>query len=159
MALGKRELVITSIRVLFGAMWVYVGLVKLVALDVFAQDVRNYKFAPFDQAPADMWLAYGLPWLEVIVGVAMLLGYWKKACTVVSIGMFGMFVVAVSHAWKLGLNTACGCFGQSSEPINYPLHMAGLVVGLLVLLVLFFADRKRVELELSAPEGSVEDPE
>jgi uncharacterized membrane protein YphA (DoxX/SURF4 family) len=54
---------------------------------------------------------YGLPVLEVAVGLMLVLGVHVRLAAVVSAGLLVMFMVGVGSAWARGLTIDCGCFG------------------------------------------------
>lgn len=70
--------------------------------------VRAYELLPTAIAN---FLGYVLPWLEIGLGLLLILG------VAVSIsGLFGAiimlaFIIAISQAWARGLSIDCGCFG------------------------------------------------
>jgi len=51
-----------------------------------------------------------LPWLEVIVGLLIILGIWLQGSTLILIVLNSVFIVAISSAMIRGLDIDCGCF-------------------------------------------------
>jgi uncharacterized membrane protein YphA (DoxX/SURF4 family) len=62
-----------------------------------------------------LWLAMVLPWLELVVGFALLAGRLQAAAFCVALFLSLVFIGAQIHAMQAGLSIACGCFGSSSE--------------------------------------------
>lgn len=94
------------------------GLVLLVAAlgkigdpAAFAGQVENYRLAP-------LWsvnlIAMSLPWIELLAGLALVLGVRPRAGAVVALLCMAVFTVAVGSAWARGLDFECGCFGKAS---------------------------------------------
>jgi uncharacterized membrane protein YphA (DoxX/SURF4 family) len=138
--LALQQLIWPVLRLGLGAMWCVSAGAKLVDLDAFVRDVRNYKFPFVDVAPGDMILGYGLPWLELFVGVALILGVWVKSSYLLSAGMFCMFMLGIGYAKYHGLAIHCGCFGSGGAPISY-WHFVGLGIGLGLVAILYLKDR------------------
>jgi uncharacterized membrane protein YphA (DoxX/SURF4 family) len=56
-------------------------------------------------------VGYGLPMLEIALGVLLLLGLGTRVAAILA-GLFMIvFICAVSSAWVRGLSIDCGCFG------------------------------------------------
>lgn len=146
------------LRVGLGIFFVWSGLIKVADLDAFTEAVFNYQilFPPYDG-----YAAYFVAWLEVIAGLATVIGRWGARGGLLAIaGMLAAFNIALGIAASKGLNINCGCFGSSEEATNYPLHI-GLNILLLALTVLllwreFTARSKHLfpESKLSLPNQS-----
>lgn len=120
-----------SLRVLLGAWFTYSGGAKLwgSGLDVFVRDLGNYRLLP------DAWVmpvAYLVPWTELLAGLLLMLGIWRRGAIVVMIGMVVGFIVFISWAWQQQLDISCGCQGDG-EPIRYWFKAVELPTYLLVL--------------------------
>jgi hypothetical protein len=109
----------------------------------FFDDVRNFKLTGWD---ASLVIAMYLPWLEVVVGVALILRRWSTGAAALSLVMSVVFLGAIVSAWARGLDISCGCFGHDdANRTNYPLH-----VGMDVAILLASAFLVKVEARLSA---------
>jgi len=120
-----------SLRVLLGAWFLYSGGVKLwgSGLDAFVRDLGNYRLLP------DAWVApvaYLVPWTEVIAGLLLMLGLWRRGAILVILGMVLGFMVFIGWAWQQQLDISCGCQGDG-EPIRYWFKAIELPGYLLVL--------------------------
>lgn len=117
-----------------GLLFLYAGGKKLFATGVsaFAADVEKYQLLPEDLVPV---MAYGLPWLEVVVGVCLLGQFARRGALWWSLGMTLMFVGAIAWAWRQGLDISCGCFGASEMKISYPQKMGELFLQFIAVLV------------------------
>jgi putative oxidoreductase len=115
---GRRPLhwAATLIRIGLGALFVFAGVAKLRDPTAFATEIANYRLVP-SLAP---YLATTLPTVELVVGVALVVGplLWRRAAAVAAMALLAMFTVAVVHVVRSGINVECGCFGGSSGPVS-----------------------------------------
>jgi hypothetical protein len=73
----------------------------------FATAIAQYRILP---APLVDAFALWLPALELVVGVWLLSGRWKKECYAVTAVLWVMFIVALGQALGRRLGITCGCF-------------------------------------------------
>jgi uncharacterized membrane protein YphA (DoxX/SURF4 family) len=113
----KSQVAALVARVGLGVWFAYSGGYKIFAsgLDRFTKDVANYQLVG---APLDAVVAYTLPWVELVAGFCLILGYWRRGAILTLAGLVLVFSVAIGWAWSRGLDIACGCMGRD-EPINY----------------------------------------
>jgi uncharacterized membrane protein YphA (DoxX/SURF4 family) len=52
-----------------------------------------------------------LPWLEVGLGILLLLGIAVRISAFLGGALMVLFIAAISQAWARGLSIDCGCFG------------------------------------------------
>jgi uncharacterized membrane protein YphA (DoxX/SURF4 family) len=93
--------------VLAGVLIVAGGL-KIGTPALSVQAVRAYELLPESVATA---VGYGLPVLEIVVGVLLVVGLLTRAAGVVAGLLMLAFVVGIASAWARGLRIDCGCFG------------------------------------------------
>jgi uncharacterized membrane protein YphA (DoxX/SURF4 family) len=98
-------------RVGLAAMFLYAGALKLVEPAGLAQDMSNYRLLPDGLVPV---LAVGLPVLEVVTGLALLLPSHARGAAALSALMLALFAVAMAQAKLRGIDLACGCFGADA---------------------------------------------
>lgn len=104
------------VRVILAGLFIYVGLIKLIQPDTFLSDIESYRMMPYSLA----WLvSFYLPPLEIICGIGLLLPKFRKPSALVLLLLMLVFVLAISVAWIRGLNISCGCFGTSTDEVNY----------------------------------------
>jgi len=127
------------LRVLLGVWFLYSGGEKVFGsgLAEFTRAVANYRMVA---APWDAVVAYTVPWFEIVAGLCLVLGFWKKGALLVVAGLVGVFAVAVGHAWREGLNIACGCRGGAAA-MNYWGKMAEFAGYLAVIAFVWWAGR------------------
>ncbi|PIE19875.1 MAG: DoxX family protein [Proteobacteria bacterium] len=77
----------------------------------FATSIANYHLMPQSAINA---LAICLPWIELVVGAALVLGLSVRA-NLLNIGaMLVVFIIAISLAMSRGLDISCGCFSVAT---------------------------------------------
>ncbi|CAN5628909.1 DoxX family membrane protein [soil metagenome] len=121
-------------RVLLGGVWVVAGLLKLPDPNENVRAVRAYQLLPESLVTV---VGHGLPVLEILVGVCLLVGLLIRVTAVLSALLLVAFVIGISSAWARGLSIDCGCFGGGAGPTEnaqakYPWELAR-DVGLLLL--------------------------
>jgi uncharacterized membrane protein YphA (DoxX/SURF4 family) len=106
-----RDYSLLAARVLVGTVLVYAGASKAAGpSEEFANIIVSYGLIGADLARP---LAAFLPWIELAVGWALLLGVEIRTTAAVSVGLFAMFIFAIGHAIAIGIPlTNCGCFGD-----------------------------------------------
>ena len=129
------------LRLTLGGFFIYSGLVKLRDLTAFTNDIANYQIELI-QTPWDAYLAYFLPWLEIITGALLVLGIFSSGALLITAGLMAVFIVALASAWARGLDITCGCFGPSTDPVNYPLKIStNMAIMILSIIMLLFQPR------------------
>lgn len=122
----------TAARLLTGTVWVVAGALKLPDLDASVRAVRAYDILPETIVPV---VGTMLPILEVVIGLALLLGLVTRFSAVVSALLFGAFVIGIASVWARGIEIDCGCFGgggaKEGAMDEYPIKIAQ-DVGLMV---------------------------
>jgi uncharacterized membrane protein YphA (DoxX/SURF4 family) len=105
------------LRVCLGCWFVYSGGFKIFAsgLDRFVFDISNYKLVG---APLDAVAAYTVPWFEVVAGLCLMLGVFRKGAILTLAGLVCVFAFCIGWAWFHQLDISCGCHG-SDKKIQY----------------------------------------
>ena len=80
---------------------------KLLDSPAFAHMIYNYKLAPGWAINA---LAITLPWVELLAGLALILGVWKREAAALIGLMLLAFIAAVGINLARGHAIDCGCF-------------------------------------------------
>ena len=99
-------------RLIVGGVLVYAGASKASApAEEFALVIDSYSVVPTGMA---LPLAGLLPWLELLVGWALVLGVSAKAAASAAGVMFGLFLTALGSVVARGIPLPnCGCFGDA----------------------------------------------
>jgi len=126
---------VLTLRLLTGVMFLVTGAQKafISGPAAFAQDIVNYHIL---MEPWPLVTAYVMPWLEMAAGGCLLGGFLLPGALALTQGMTVLFMLAIGQALYRGIDLNCGCFGHSEGTSNLPLHLAGLVLLLAVLLLI-----------------------
>jgi len=100
------------IRLAAAGIWLTAGIAKLFGLEHFREQVTAFKFLPHVLVTP---FAYGLPFVEIFVGLYLLAGLFVVPAAILSCVLMVAFIVAMSQAWARGLSLDCGCFGALSR--------------------------------------------
>jgi uncharacterized membrane protein YphA (DoxX/SURF4 family) len=126
-------------RLVVGGVWIVAGSLKLPDPAESVRAVRAYRLLPEATVHA---VGYGLPFLEITVGLLLVLGLGTQVAAAISAFLLVLFIVGISTAWARGLQIDCGCFGGGGYAANaadrYPWEIArdtGLLLGSLFLVV------------------------
>jgi uncharacterized membrane protein YphA (DoxX/SURF4 family) len=102
----------TLARLGLAAVWLVSGAIKAADPDQTYIAVRAYDVLPTDVVSV---VATVLPWLELALGVLLLVGLGTRAVAVLSALVLVVFVAGVVQAWARGLSIDCGCFGGGGQ--------------------------------------------
>jgi putative oxidoreductase len=118
---------------LIGLVFIVAGAIKILDPASFAIDILNYRLLPWTW---DVVLALYLPWLEVIVGGALLFHKAYRGALCVVAGLLTAFIPAYASTRPRGLDVACGCFGHGVHRGYWPtLIIDALMLALAVWLI------------------------
>ena len=95
-------------RLATGGVWIVAGALKIPDPAASVQAVRAYRLLPEAVVPTVGQL---LPVVEVVVGLALVVGLLTRTMAVVSAVLFVAFIIGIASAWARGLTIDCGCFG------------------------------------------------
>lgn len=127
----------TAARLVLGVVWIVAGSLKLTDPSASVRAVRAYRLLPDTAAQL---IGAGLPLVEVVLGVLLIIGLGTRACAVISTLLMSAFVVGIASAWARGLQIDCGCFGSGGQlgPGQRPTYGWELLrdIGLVLLAVL-----------------------
>ncbi len=97
-------------RLLIGGMFLYASYYKIIDPGAFAKSIWYYHLVP---GKLINLMALVLPWLELLVGLALILGvFYRGAVLWVNVVML-IFIVALSSTIARGISIDCGCFKAS----------------------------------------------
>ena len=136
---ARRQFVWRIVAILIGALFVYAGAVKALEPVRFAGDIENYHILPWS---VGVRLAFYLPWLEILCGLALILRRLYSGALVLVLALMLVFIGASISAKARGLDISCGCFGHVSDRLSFAWHLVLDFLLLAGLLCLLFAERK-----------------
>lgn len=131
-----------ALRVGLGSVFVVSGFEKLTSpVQNFTAAIETFEIL---RGPSAMWLAQTLPWLELISGVLLVLGFWTRVSAWALWAMNTVFIGVLSSALlrKLPLDQ-CGCFGKAVTLT--PSQMLAVDAVLWFLFLLFLTARPRAK--------------
>ena len=100
--------VTTVARLLLAGVLIVAGWGKIGTPVLSVQAVKAYELLPYSLATV---VGYGLPILEIVLGVLLIVGLLTRVAGVVSALLMLAFVIGIASAWARGLRIDCGCFG------------------------------------------------
>ena len=134
-----RNAAIVLIRLIVGLFFLAAGISKIGSPLQTLAAIYSYQIVLPD------WLAntiaYSLPWLEVLLGLGLLIGLWLPVFTAATAGLLAAFAILTAQAWWRELPIDCGCIDLSAiHPALAVLSTpGGATLRNLVLLVLCVA--------------------
>jgi uncharacterized membrane protein YphA (DoxX/SURF4 family) len=96
------------VRLTLGGVLLIAGAVKVPNLPKSAMAVRAYEVLPI---PLANFLGYTLPWIEIGLGLLLIVGVLVKISGALGALTMLTFIIAITQAWARGLSIDCGCFG------------------------------------------------
>lgn len=109
---GLRDHVGLLARLVLGVVLVVAGALKVGNPLGAARAVQAYDVMPFELA---RWIGYALPWVEIVVGVLLVLGLFTRVSALIGTVLMLAFVIGIAQAWARGLTIDCGCFGGGGQ--------------------------------------------
>jgi len=99
-------------RLILGAVFMYASIDKILHPAAFAKAVYNYAILP--DALINL-TAIVLPWLELVLGIFLVIGLFREGSVCIVTGLLVIFVGATIFNMARGLDIYCGCFSASTE--------------------------------------------
>lgn len=95
------------VQIALGVFFVAAALPKIVDPPGFAHMIYNYRLVP--GAFVNL-MGLAMPWLELLTGLALILGIWSRTSAALIGAMLLVFIVAISINLARGNAIDCGCF-------------------------------------------------
>lgn len=115
----------TLVRLGLAAVWLVSGAIKVSDLNQTYIAVQAYELLPSGLASV---VAGAIPFLELALGVLLVLGFGTRLTAIVSAVVLVAFIGAVAQSWARGLTIDCGCFGGGGQvapgETQYPQEIA-----------------------------------
>jgi uncharacterized membrane protein YphA (DoxX/SURF4 family) len=92
-----------------GATFVFAGALKVFDPFSFYSQIRGYRLVSAEIAKL---AAFVLPPIEIGLGLAAMVGAYRRLACLALTGMLLVFMAATAHAWITGSTDNCGCFGE-----------------------------------------------
>jgi uncharacterized membrane protein YphA (DoxX/SURF4 family) len=112
-------------RLFLGVVLIWAGAAKVGRPLTSERAVQAFEIFPMGLAG---WIGLVLPFVEIVLGVLLVLGLFTRPVAIVSTLLMLAFIVGISQAWARGLTIDCGCFGGGGEigadETQYPQEIA-----------------------------------
>ena len=99
-------------RLVLGMVWIVAGALKVGDLAASARAVVAYRIFSPSVATA---LGSVLPFVEIALGVLLVLGLATRLCAIVSGLLLIAYIIGIASVWARGLRIDCGCFGTGGD--------------------------------------------
>jgi uncharacterized membrane protein YphA (DoxX/SURF4 family) len=125
--------------------FIYAGIIKVLHPHAFVEDIDNYRMLPYLMVTI---LAVVMPWVEILSGVFLLYGRYKKGAALSLMVLTFIFLVAITSAVARGLDISCGCFGIDNEATR--VSFMKMIEDLVLFIFIFFIFKRQVQGELKS---------
>lgn len=141
------------VQLALGVFFVAAALPKIVDPPSFAHMVYNYRVVP---GGVINLMALIMPWVELLCGLALILGIWTAGARAIIAAMLLVFITAISINLARGNAIDCGCFDPSPRPKSRAERLDDMRfvilrdVGMLAMVAqLWYAEKKRLAIRPS----------
>ena len=106
-------------RLFLAAIFLFAGYTKTALRDPFAPFEFEMAVSAYELMPetAVIFVARTLPWIEIALGVLLLIGWQLRYFATATALLLFAFVVTMGITFARGIEASCGCFGFG-EPIT-----------------------------------------
>lgn len=152
MAVEKKHLLLNPFhiaRFFLGGVFVYASYSKILNPDAFAETVFNYQILPNNLVNLT---AIILPWLELIVGFCLMIGWWIPGAVVIVNALLMVFIATSFFNLARGLDVQCGCFSAgiletTSTRLTILRDTVFLMVSFFLIYMVFFFKKTRFSID------------
>jgi putative oxidoreductase len=121
----RNKHILLFFRLVVGGVFIWAGLLKIFDPLGFAQNIANYRI--FSQS-VSLFLAFILPWIEVICGLLLVMGIFRETASFMLSGSLVVFLGLIIVTLIRGLDIDCGCFGNLNRSVDYKLLLMDCVL-------------------------------
>jgi uncharacterized membrane protein YphA (DoxX/SURF4 family) len=140
MKLLQNEYLHLAVRLLLGGLFLYAGLPKIMDTMGFASSIYNYKL--FSSFVIGLTAAF-IPWVEVLAGLALVLGVKVRSAALIISLLFVVFISLAAISAIRGLDIDCGCFSGVERKANWMAMLEDIAL-LGCSFFIFYFDRGRI---------------
>ena len=115
-------------QIALGLFFVVAALPKMADPPSFAHMIYNYRILP---GPLVNLSALVLPWAELLMGLALVCGIWRRSVALLVGALLVVFIVAISVNLLRGNAIDCGCFDVADAGKSWEerIRGMGMVIG------------------------------
>ena len=95
------------VQLALGVIFVVAALPKIVDPPSFAHMIYNYRLVP---GPLVNLAALSMPWIELLSGLALILGIWRGTARTIIAAMLLTFIMSIGVNLARNNSIDCGCF-------------------------------------------------
>ena len=99
-------------RLIVGIVFIYASYDKILDPISFSKNIHNFHITPIF---IENLAALIIPWLELIIGILLILGLFLEGTTTITIALLMFFIFILSQAVFRGIDVHCGCFKSEAE--------------------------------------------
>lgn len=110
-AISKKSLFVLIARLVLTGAFVMAALPKIQDPIAFATSVSAFRVI---DPGLSAWVALLLPWLELVIGLGILLPLIRRVSGLLITLLLLLFIALHASAWMRGLDISCGCFGAET---------------------------------------------
>ena len=140
---SARSRIAILLAVLIGGAFIYAGALKAWDPVKFSNDISNFRLLPWS---VGVRLAFYLPWLEILCGVALIIGWMRSGALAILTALMVVFIGATISAEARGIDLDCGCFGAATSGLTFAWHMVIDFALLAALVALWMLPARRAAL-------------
>jgi len=107
--------VVLALRVVIGGIFIVAGASKIGHAPLFAAQIAGFRILP---EPVVAPLAVVLPFLEILLGGYLIVGFFTRVAAWAAVVMLALFDLAIASAVVRGLTVSCGCFGPNDATVT-----------------------------------------
>lgn len=144
------------VQLALGAIFIAAALPKITDPPSFAHMIYNYRILPGGLINIS---ALAMPWVELLAGLALVLGVWKRPARWLIAAMLVTFIIAISINLLRDNAIDCGCFDVSAAGKTHEERIKDMWlviirdIGMLLMVAqLAWAERVRREPTLTADD-------
>jgi len=104
---------VLGLRIILAAVFLAAGVLKASASNQFAVTLIPFTILPATLLPA---IAFGLPVIEILAGLLLLIGPTQRVGAVLVLGLSLAFILIIGWALANGIIVSCSCFGRDDAP-------------------------------------------
>lgn len=131
----NNPILVLIFRIIVGFVFLSFGASKINITEKFVNEIANYGLAPEFMLNIS---AIILPWLEIVVGLCLILGVRIRSNAILAAFLLIVFIAAVLYAMAMGLDINCGCSSTHPQKVGIPkvLENTGLLI-LSIFMIIF----------------------
>lgn len=99
---------LTTCRFVAGGAFLLAAVMKLRDPQTFMLSIKAFELTPVVFVP---FLAYAIPWMEIVAGLALIYGFWSRSAAILAGAIYTLFTLALGYVLLGGGDVDCGCFG------------------------------------------------